>query len=216
MLSIFSRLGWPAYAGGAVVLFSMTLIAIFWTGGSGSDDMAQADLPPVQTADIPPGFVGEQPFGAWKLVCQNVQPPAAAAAGSASPKRLCRANARTIVNGPQNQKLLAAGFNVLMIDTVDRPAIMFRLPVGARVGSSIGFAIDKNTIFTAPLKCSAKECVAQGALPAEALEQMKAGQKLMVIYTIKDKAQKERKVRVDQMLHGFPQAFDAMQTAMAS
>ncbi len=214
MLSIFSRLGWPAYAGAAVVLFAVTLLVVFWKGGEKPGEVAEADLPPVQTAEIPPGFVGEQPFGAWKLMCQNVQPSTAAAA--TTPKRLCRANARTIVNGPNNQKLLAAGFNVLMIDTVSHPAIMFRLPVGARVGSKIGFAIDKNTIFTAPLKCSAKECVAQGALPPEALEQMKAGQKLMVIYTIKDKEQKERKVRVDQMLYGFPQAFDAMQAAMAS
>ena len=215
MLSIFTRLGWPAYAGGAVVLLAVTLIAIFWSGGRSTEEIAQENLPPVQTADIPPGFVGEQPFGAWKLVCQNVQAPAAAAAAS-SPKRLCRTNARTLVNGPNNQKFLAAGFNVLMIDTVNHPAIMFRLPLGARAATSIGFAIDKNTIFTAPLKCSKKECVAQGALPAEALEQMRAGQKLMVIYTIKDKEQKERKVRVDQMLYGFPQAFDAMQTAMAS
>jgi invasion protein IalB len=215
MLSTFTRLGWPAYAGGAAVLLAVTLIAVFWSGGRSADQVAQDNLPPVQTADIPPGFVGEQPFGAWKLVCQNVQAPAAAAASS-SPKRLCRTNARTVVNGPNNQKLLAAGFNVLMIDTVSHPAIMFRLPVGAQAATSIGFAIDKNTIFTAPLKCSKKECVAQGALPAEALEQMRAGQKLMVIYTIKDKEAKERKVRVDQMLYGFPQAFDAMQAAMAS
>jgi len=215
MLSIFTRLGWPAYAGGSVVLFALTLTVIFWSGGDGSNQSAQENLPPVQTADIPPGFVGEQPFGAWKLVCQNVQAPATAAAASA-PKRLCRANARTVVNGPNNQKLLAAGFNVLMIDTVDHPAIMFRLPLGARAATSIGFAIDKNTVFTAPLKCTKKECVAQGALPAEALKQMRAGQKLMVIYTIRDKEQKEKKVRVDQLLYGFPQAFEAMQTAMES
>ncbi len=213
MLSIFTRLGWPAYAGGAVVLLSLTMIAVFWSGGSDPADTAQENLPPVQTADIPAGFVGEQPFGAWKLVCQNVQAPAAT---TSAPKRLCRANARTIVNGPNNQKLLAAGFNVLMIDTVNHPAIMFRLPLGARAATSIGFAIDKNTVFSAPLKCSKKECVAQGALPVEALDQMRAGRKLMVIYTIKDKEQKERKVRVDQMLYGFPQAFDAMQAAMAS
>lgn len=213
MLSIFTRLGWPAYAGGAVVLLSLTMIAVFWSGGSDPTETAQENLPPVQTADIPAGFVGEQPFGAWKLVCQNVQVPAAT---TSAPKRLCRANARTIVNGPNNQKLLAAGFNVLMIDTVNHPAIMFRLPLGARAATSIGFAIDKNTVFSAPLKCSKKECVAQGALPVEALEQMRAGRKLMVIYTIKDKEQKERKVRVDQMLYGFPQAFDAMQAAMAS
>jgi len=192
----------------------LALIVVFWSGGRSADQVAQENLPPVQTADIPPGFVGEQPFGAWKLVCQKVQAPTATA--SNSPKRLCRTNARTVVNGPNNQKFLAAGFNVLMIDTVSHPAIMFRLPLGARAATSIGFAIDKNTIFTAPLKCSKTECVAQGALPADALEQMRAGQKLMVIYTIKDKEKKERKVRVDQMLYGFPQAFDAMQTAMAS
>ncbi|MEQ1756003.1 MAG: invasion associated locus B family protein [Micropepsaceae bacterium] len=214
MTSLISKLGWPVYAGAAGFLV-LVVVLIYALGGGKESASALANLPPVQTADIQPGFVGEQPFGAWKLVCQNLAAPAAAATG-ATPKRLCRANARMIVKGPNQKALLAAGFNILMIDTVKNPAIMFRLPLGARAAATIGFAIDKNTMFTAPLKCTEKECVAQGSLPEDALAQMKEGQVLKLIYTIKDKTQKDRKVRVDQLLYGFPQAFEAMTSAMAS
>ena len=45
---------------------------------------------------------------------------------------------------------------------------------------------------------------------------MKAGKTLSLIYTIKDRQQKEKKVRVDQLLHGFPQSYDAMSRAITS
>lgn len=216
MQNLLSKFGWPVYAGaGALVLVIGVLIFVF--SGSRTPEQAALNLPPVQTADVQPGFVGQQPFGAWTLVCQNLKAkdPAAAAAAT-TPKRICRTNARMIVKGPNKQALLAAGFNVLMLDTRKSPAIIFRLPAGARAGASIGFAVDKNTMFTAPLKCSQKECIAQGALPSEALEQMRQGQTLKLLYTIKDKTQKDRKVRVDQLLHGFRQSYDAMTSAMAS
>lgn len=214
MTSLISKLGWPVYAGAAGFLV-LVLALVYAFGGRHADNPALSNLPPVQTADIQAGFVGEQPFGAWKLICQNLEAPAAASS-EAAPKRLCRANARMIVKGPKQQALLAAGFNVLMIDTIKHPAIMFRLPLGARAAATIGFAIDKNTMFTAPIKCSDKECIAQGSLPDDALSQMKEGQVLKLVYTIKDKTQKDRKVRVDQLLYGFPQAFEAMTSAMAS
>jgi hypothetical protein len=45
---------------------------------------------------------------------------------------------------------------------------------------------------------------------------MKAGKTLMLVYTVRDKEQKDHKIRVDQMLYGFPEAFAAMSLAMAS
>jgi invasion protein IalB len=213
MTNAFSRIGWPAFAGVGMMLLLGVLA--FYLSGTMRSSRGQPKLPPIPALNVQPGFVGEMSIGAWKLVCQNLQ--AAAAEGQApSPKRLCRANARVTVKGKDAQPVLAAGFNVLMIDTVDHPAIMFRLPIGARVAPTIGFAIDKNTVFQAPLRCSEKECVAQGALPAEALEQMKSGKTLMLVYTVRDAQMKDHKVRVDQMLYGFPEAFAAMTTAMAS
>jgi invasion protein IalB len=211
MTDAFSRLGWPAFAGFGIMLLLGTLA--FYLTGTLHSSKRQAPLPPIPTANIQPGFVGEMPFGAWKLVCQNLQQ---AAADATSPKRLCRANARVLVKAKGDQQILAAGFNVLMIDTINHPAIMFRLPLGARAAQTIGFAIDRNTTFRAPVRCTEKECVAQGALPAEALEQMKSGKTLMLVYTVRDKEQKDHKIRVDQMLYGFPEAFAAMSVAMAS
>jgi len=211
MTGALSRLGWPAFAGMGVML--LLGVMAFYLTGTHHSSRGQPKLPPIPQVNISPGFVGELPIGAWKLVCQDLQQTPAAASG---PKRLCRTNARVLVKGKGDQQILAAGFNVLMIDTVDHPAIMFRLPLGARVAPSIGFAVDKNTLFTAPLRCSDKECVAQGALPADALDQMKSGKTLVLIYTVKDKDQKDRKIRVEQMLYGFPEAFAAMSVAMAS
>ena len=213
MTDTFSRLGWPAFAGLGVMLLLGTLA--FYLTGTLRHSRHEPQLPPIPPANIQAGFVGEMPFGAWKLMCQNLQQPAAEAQ-AAAPKRLCRANARVMVKTKGDQQILAAGFNVLMIDTIDHPAIMFRLPLGARAAQTIGFAIDKNTLFRAPVRCSDKECVAQGALPAEALEQMKAGKTLMLVYTVRDREQKDHKIRVDQMLYGFPEAFSAMSVAMAS
>jgi len=213
MTDTFSRLGWPAFAGLGIMMLLGTLA--FYLTGTLHSSKRQPPLPPIPVANIQPGFVGEMPFGAWKLMCQNLQ-QAAVEGQAASPKRLCRANARVIVKAKGDQQILAAGFNVLMVDTIDHPAIMFRLPLGARAAQTIGFAIDKNTLFTAPVRCSDKDCVSQGALPAEALEQMKSGKTLMLIYTVRDREQKDRKIRVDQMLYGFPEAFAAMSVAMAS
>jgi invasion protein IalB len=120
------------------------------------------------------------------------------------------------MRGPNNAMLLAAGFNVLMLDTKKTPAILLRLPPSARAAASADFAIDQNTTFQAPLRCTAKECLLQAALPVEAVEQMRSGQTLSVIYTVKDRRQQDRKVQVDQPLHGFRQSYDAMVRAMAA
>ena len=186
-------------------------VLAFYLSGTMRSSRKQPGLPPIPAVNIQPGFVGEMSIGAWKLLCQNLQ-----TTGANAPKRLCRANARVMVKGKDEKPILAAGFNVLMIDTVDHPAIMFRMPVGAHVAPTIGFAIDKNTVFNAPLRCTDKECVAQGALPPDALEQMKSGKTLMLVYTVRDAQQKDHKIRVDQLLYGFPEAYAAMSTAMAS
>jgi invasion protein IalB len=164
------------------------------------------------------GFVGQQPFVLWTLVCQNATPPATppAAGQEQPPKRLCRTNARMTVRGPNNAVLLAAGFNVVMMDTKKTAAILFRLPPAASAADSANFAIDENTMFKAPLRCSEKECIVQGALPADALEQMKTGRILSLIYTVKDRQQQDKKVRVDQLLHGFSQSYDAMTRAISA
>jgi invasion protein IalB len=93
---------------------------------------------------------------------------------------------------------------------------LFVLPLGARASESVSFAVDKNTAFKAPVKCNAKQCLVQGALPAEAVEQMRTGKTLSLVYTVKDRQQQDRKVRVDQLLHGFRQSFDAMSRAITA
>lgn len=207
---------WIGYAV-ALVLVLVTAAAVYWSRSTGPTQQA-VNLPPIAEAKIPKGFVGQQAFGLWTLVCQNVKPPATppAAGQEPTPKRVCRTNARMTVKGPNNAVLLAAGFNVVMMDTKATPAILFRLPPAARAAQSANFVIDKNTTFKAPLRCSTTECVVQGALPAEALDQMKAGHTLSLIYTIKDRQQQDKKVRVDQLLHGFRQSYDAMTQAIAA
>ena len=170
-------------------------------------------LPPIDQAKIEPGFVGQHKFGLWTLICENVTPPGAAA--ETPPARLCRSNARMTVRGPNNAALLAAGFNIVMMKSQPAPGMLFRLPPAAAAADSISFAIDKNTLFKAPLKCSKTECVAQGALPKEAVDQLRSGATLSVLYTVKDREQKPRQVRVDQLLHGFRQSYDAMASAIA-
>ena len=171
-------------------------------------------LPIVKAVNLPAGFVGKQPFGLWTLVCQNLQPKPDATEPSAT--RLCRTNAMMLVRGPNDRPILAAGFNVVRMDTQPRPGIVFVLPLGAGAAPNVNFAIDKNTAFKAPLRCTQKECLVQGALPDEALEQMRTGTTLSLVYTVKDRQQKERKVRVDQLLHGFREAYDAMLKAMGA
>jgi invasion protein IalB len=166
-------------------------------------------LPPIQAAKIDPGFEGKHQFGLWTLICERVQ-------GQAGPVRVCRTNARMIVRGPNNTQLLAAGFNIVMMKTQPVPGMMFRLPASARAAASIGFAVDQNTAFRAPLKCTQTECIAQGALPKDAVDQLRTGHMLSLFYTIKDATQHDRKVRVDQQLLGFRESFDAMTRAISA
>jgi invasion protein IalB len=217
MKNLFESTNWIGFAAaGLLVLISVA--AIYWAAAPGTPAKRELKLPPIANADIKPGFTGKQAFGLWTLVCQDMKPQAtpAAAGTEPAPKRMCRTNAQMTVRGPNNAVLLAAGFNVVVMDTKDTPAILFRLPPAAAAGKNANFVIDKNTTFQAPLRCSQKECLVQGALPAEALDQMKAGHTLSLIYTVKDKKQQEKKVRVDQLLHGFRQSFDAMTRAISA
>jgi len=202
---------WVGY-GAAVALILLSLAAVFWASKRVRGPLAQV-LPPIQNADVQSGFVGRQPFGLWLLICENVAPQPVAA--QPQMKRLCRTNARVTVRGANNTALLAAGLNVVMTDQQKTPGLLLRLPPAAGAAASVNFAVDNNTMFKVPLTCTAKDCIAQGALPAEALEQMRQGRTLSILYTIKDRAQKERKVRVDQLLHGFRQSYDAMTRAMS-
>jgi invasion protein IalB len=168
-------------------------------------------LPPIQDVNIEPGFVGKQTFGLWTLSCHNVQRP-----GDTEAKRLCLTNAKMTVRGPNNTAVLAAGFNVVMMNTQPAPGVLFVLPLGAAASDSVSFAVDQNPAFEAPIKCNEKQCLVQGALPAEAIEQLRTGRTLSVVYTIKDKQKQDRKVRVDQLLHGFRQSYDAMARAITA
>lgn len=219
MKNLFESTNWIGF-GAVGVLVLISVAAIFWasSSGSGPGQPPVVKLPPIANANIQPGFQGTQPFGLWTLVCQNVKPPATppAAGQPAPPKRVCRTNARMTVRGPNNAVLLAAGFNVIMMDTKQTAAILFRVPPAAAAADSVNFAIDENTMFKAPLRCTKTECLVQGALPAEALEQMKKGRTLSLIYTIKDKQQQDKKVRVDQLLHGFSQSYTAMTKAISA
>jgi len=201
---MFDSTNWVGLAAAAVLII-VSLAAVFvgaqWARGPG--------LPPIAQVQIDPGFTGQHTFGLWTLICEN-------AAAKSAPVRVCRTNARMIVRGSDNTPHLAAGFNVVMMKTQPAPGLMFRLPPTARAADSINFSIDQNTLFKAPLKCSQTECIAQGALPQSAVDQMRAGHVLSVFYTIKDSTQQDRKVRVDQQLHGFRESFDAMARAIAA
>ena len=211
MKSFFDSTNWIGYtAVGVLVLIS--LAAVFMA--SRPAPPGARTLPPIQQVQISPGFVGTQPFGLWTLMCENL--PAQAAVAQPAARRVCRTNARVVVRGPNNAPLLAAGLNIVMMDTQKSPGLLFRLPPAAQAADNINFAIDTNPMFKAPLHCSAKECLAQGVLPADAIEQMRQGRTLSVLYTIKDRQQKDRKVRVDQLLHGFRQSYDAMTRAMSA
>jgi invasion protein IalB len=192
-------------------LIWVSVLAYQWSREHRPGDGQQAvQLPPIQNVDIEPGFVGKQAFGLWTLSCHNIQQ------GDAVAKRLCLTNAKMTVRGPNNTAVLAAGFNVVMMNTQPAPGILFVLPLGARASESVSFAVDKNTAFKAPVKCNAKQCLVQGALPAEAVEQLRTGRTLSLVYTVKDRQQQDRKVRIDQLLHGFRQSFDAMSRAITA
>ncbi len=198
--------------GAVIALVWVSVLAYQWSRDHRPGEGQQAvHLPPIQNVDIEPGFVGKQAFGLWVLSCHNVQQK-----GDAPAKRLCLTNAKMTVRGPNNTAVLAAGFNVVMMNTQPAPGILFVLPLGARASESVSFAVDKNTAFKAPVKCNAKQCLVQGALPAEAVEQMRTGKTLSLVYTVKDRQQQDRKIRIDQLLHGFRQSFDAMSRAITA
>jgi invasion protein IalB len=214
MKELFDSTNWIGY-GAAIVLIAVSFAAAFFAKPPAPQSRA-VQLPPIVEADLQPGFVGRQSFGLWTLICEELKAPETAPPeGETPPKRLCRTNAQLTVQGPNNAKLLAAGFNVVMMDTKPMAAIVFRLPPSARAAKHANFAIDANTMFEAPLRCTEKECLVQGALPPDALEQMRTGRTLSLIYTVKDRQQQNKKVRVDQLLHGFRQSYDAMTRAIS-
>ncbi|MCE9521434.1 MAG: invasion associated locus B family protein [Alphaproteobacteria bacterium] len=207
MKQLFESNRWMAFAAAFVVIIISAAAIVF-----ASRPSLTPPLPPIKSAQIAPGFVGKHQFGLWMLVCETPPP---AAAETPVPKHLCRANARMTVRTPNsNTPMLAAGFNIIMADTQASPGLLFRLPPAARAAGTINFFIDANTTFQAPLRCSQQECFAQGAVPPAAIEQMRNGRTLSLVYTVKDRQQKDIKVRVDQLLHGFRQAYDGMVKAM--
>lgn len=193
--------------GGAAVVALVSVAASYFAARQGPRPPV---LPAIKPASIAPGFVGDHTFGLWTLKCEDAPQQGEAAP---APVRVCRVNARMMVNAGGRQ-LLAAGFNVVMMKTQPSAAILFRLPPAASAADKANFAIDDNAMFSAPLKCSATECLAQGGLPDEAREQLRNGKTLSLLYTINDTAGKPRTVRVDQLLHGFREAYDAMALAI--
>lgn len=202
-------------AAAVVILFTVFAMMNAANRGQGPDGA----LPPIQAVNIEPGFTGKQAFGLWTLICESAPPKQAEAVADAAnpppaPVRFCRTNARMMVRNMDNLPLLAAGFNVVMTKSQPAPGIIFRIPPAASAATTINFLIDDNAMFEAPLTCTEKECTAQGALPAEAVEQMRNGKVLALIYTIKDQSNQDKKVRVEQRLHGFKESFDAMARAI--
>ena len=206
---------WVGYMS-AVALIAVSFAAVFLAPKhQGVRQTAETQLPPIIPAKIESGFLGTHTFGFWTLICENVQPSAAAGAPQVQPKRICRANAQKRVRS-NNQVMLAAGFNVLYAGPQKTPAVLFRLPPSAGAGDHVDFAIDNNTMFQAPMgRCTPSECIVQGMLPAQALAQLKTGRTLSLIYTVNIN-QQNRAVRVDQLLHGFRESFDALTKAAGS
>jgi len=213
---MFNSTNWVGY------ISAITLIAISFAAGflapkrhsvvPGQGQVALTPLPPIAPSATPidTSFLGPHRFGLWTLVCENIRQPA-----TNEERRICRSNAQKRVR-VNDQVLLAAGFNVLFAGPRHEPAILFRLPPSANGGDHIDFAIDNNTTFQAPMgRCTDNECIVQGILPAQALAQMKTGKVLSIIYTA-DVNQQKRQVRVDQLLHGFPESFDALTKATGS
>ncbi len=206
---------WVGYIS-AVALIALSFAAVLLAPKHpGASQGTAAQLPPIEPANIQPGFVGTHTFGLWTLICENVQPPTVAGSPPAEPRRICRANAQKRVRA-NNQVLLAAGFNVLYAGPQKSPAVLFRLPPSASAGDHVNFAVDDNAMFQAPIgHCTQNECIVQGMLPAQALAQLKTGRTLSLIYTAKINEQ-NRAVRVDQLLHGFRESFDALTKATGS
>jgi invasion protein IalB len=206
---------WVGYIS-AVALIALSFAAVLLAPKHpGARQGAEAQLPPIVPANIQLGFVGTHTFGLWTLICENVQPQTVAGSPPAQPRRICRANAQKRVRA-NNQVLLAAGFNVLYAGPQKLPAVLFRLPPSASAGDHVNFSIDDNAMFQAPMShCTQNECIVQGMLPPQALAQLKTGRTLSLIYTAKIKEQ-NRSVRVDQLLHGFRESFDALTKATGS
>jgi invasion protein IalB len=204
-----SSMIWAGLAAAVVVV--LITVAAMMNSANHPDSGKDAPLPAIQAANIEPGFTGKHVFGLWTLICESAPPKADAAA---APVRYCRTNARMLVRGMDNIAMLAAGFNVVMTKSQPGPGIIFRIPPAASAAPTLNFVIDENSMFEAPLRCNEKECMAQGALPAEAVEQMRNGKILALIYTVKDASNQDKKVRVEQRLHGFKESFDAMARAI--
>jgi invasion protein IalB len=209
MKDLFESSTWVGVAAiGMLVLVSVA--AAFWASRRQPSEGSAVRLPPIKNVKIDPGFIGNQAFGFWTLHCEN------RAAQGEEGKRVCLTNAKTLIAGPGNKPVMAAGFSIVMMNTQPVPGALFILPPAANPAEGASFAIDRNTVFRAPINCLPKQCLVQGALPPEAIEQLRSGHTLTLVYSVKDGAQKDRKVRVDQLLHGFRQSYDAMARAMAS
>jgi invasion protein IalB len=206
---------WVGYIS-AITLIAISFAAVVLAPKHHNPGQAAApQLPPIIPATVDANFMGTHVFGLWTLVCENVHRPAAAGAPPAPDRRICRSNAQKRVRA-NNEILLAAGFNVLYAGPTKQPAVLFRLPPSASAGDHVDFAIDDNTMFQAPMgRCTPSECIVQGILPAEALAQMKTGRVLSIVYTA-NIDQRPQPVRVDQLLHGFPESFDALTKATGS
>jgi invasion protein IalB len=196
----------------AILLIAVSFAAVFVGAKREGAHLAGPTVAaPVTAIPVDANFIGNHTYGFWTLVCDMVRPRAAPGA-TAEPRRICRTNAQKRVQANE-QILLAAGFNVLLVGPQKEPGILFRLPPTASAGDHVNFAIDANTMFAVPMgRCTDNECIVQGMLPAEALEQMKTGKTITVIYTAAIKAQ-NREIRVEQPLHGFPESFDALTKA---
>ena len=205
---------WLGYIS-AIMLIGISFAAVFLAQSlPGARQVGPLQLPPIIHLEVDASFTGNHTFGFWTLVCENVKPHMPAGAPAVAARRICRTNAQKRVQS-NDQILLAAGFNVLFVGPEKQPGVLFRLPPSASAGDHINFAVDKNAMFQAPLgRCSADECIVQGMLPPEALDQMKVGSTLTVIYTasIDDK---NRAIQVEQSLHGFRESFDALTKATA-
>ena len=203
---------WVGYIS-AIALIAVSFTAVLLAPKRhGAPQTSEAQLPPIIPANVQAGFTGTHTFGLWTLICENVQPQAAAGAPPAQPKRICRSNAQKRVRS-NDQVMLAAGFNVLYAGPQKSPAVLFRLPPSAKAGDHVDFAIDNNSMFQAPMgRCTPNECIVQGMLPAQALAQLKTGRTLSLLYTANIN-QQNRTVRVDQLLHGFRESFDALTKA---
>jgi len=218
---MFNSTSWVGYAS-AVTLIAISFAAVFLApkhqGPAPGAELAAPGQPtapvaqpmaPIVPLTVDATFMGTHAFGQWTLVCENVKGNTAA---GATERRICRSNAQRKVRA-NNQILLAAGFNVLYAGPQKQPAVLFRLPPSANAADHVNFAIDDNTNFQAPIgRCGQNECIVQGILPPEALEQMKTGKTLSIVYTANIN-QQPKPIRVDQSLYGFPESFEALTNA---